>query len=556
MFDYVNVIYWLIAFASLLAWARFATFVSADVSQNLVEEPEVPWRLGMIGGLLVMLLMYILMPNFWLALVANLVIAGGLIGFYQTKRVKALGPSGSLFSGTMKTLKSGREKAKEAAAAAQVQLTYLHKDDSPVQLPGVEDPLSAGLAVADRVMIDALVRRADIVELAPAPGQQGYVLSYVVDGVPYNQPALDRPSAEAALQAFKVLGGLAAEERRRPQSGRFKTKDATGALTIWTVQTSGSTAGERLTLIANEKAQWDLRLDGLGFSSDQLKDIKAIVADTKGVVLVSSPKGQGRTSTLYGLLRQHDAFMNAVATLETNPQAEIEGAAVNRFDGRGEVTFSKALSSIFLKDPNIVLVSQLPDAATADAITRFTTDENAGPRRAYIGLGSSDTLGAMELWMSLNTDKEAAADALRLIICQRLIRILCPTCKIPYQPDEGTLKKLNLPVGRNLQSFKANTAPIVDKKGNSIICPDCAGLGFRGRTGIFEVMVVTDEMKKAIKANANQNQIKSIARKNNMILLVEHGIRKFASGVTAINEVTRVLGADKPASAKGEAAAR
>ena len=104
---------------------------------------------------------------------------------------------------------------------------------------------------------------------------------------------MGRTVAESALQAFKVLGGLVAEERRRPQSGRFKTRDAGGALTMWTVQSSGSTAGERLTLLANEKGRWDMRLDALGFSSDQLKDIKAVTSDTKGVVLVTSPKGHG-----------------------------------------------------------------------------------------------------------------------------------------------------------------------------------------------------------------------------------------------------------------------
>ena len=245
--------------------------------------------------------------------------------------------------------------------------------------------------------------------------------------------------------------------------------------------------------------------------------------------------------------------MNSVASLETQPQAEIEGSTLTKYEGRGnEVSFAKSLQSIFLKDPNVVMVSQVPDTQTADVISKFALDTSGNTHRIYAGLGAGDAIGAMELWLSLNTDKDAAAEVLRMIIAQRLVRILCPTCKIPYQPDEGTLKKLNLPVGRNLQSFKANTAPIVDKKGNSIICPDCGGMGFRGRTGIFEVLVVTPEMKEAMKSNANQNQIKSLARKNNMILLVEHGIRKFASGITAINEVTRVLGADKKAAAKND----
>jgi type II secretory ATPase GspE/PulE/Tfp pilus assembly ATPase PilB-like protein len=291
-----------------------------------------------------------------------------------------------------------------------------------------------------------------------------------------------------------------------------------------------------------------LKVEGLGLASDQLKEVKTALADTQGTVLVASPKGHGLTSTLYALLRHHDAFMNSLALLETDPKAEVEGATAVRYEGRGnDVTYSKTLQSIFLKDANVVLVSQVGDPQTADQIARFVAEPSAHGRRVYAGMNANDTLGALQMWMALSTDKLAAVNALRMIIAERLVRILCPTCKIPYQPDEGTLKRLNLPVGRNLQSFKANTAPLVDKKGNRIICPDCGGTGFHGRTGIFEVLVIDDEVKKAIQGNANENQIKAIARKQNMILLVEHGIRKFASGITAINEVTRVLSNEKSA---------
>lgn len=157
----------------------------------------------------------------------------------------------------------------------------------------------------------------------------------------------------------------------------------------------------------------------------------------------------------------------------------------------------------------------------------------------------NDTLSTLDTWMSLNTDKPAAIECLRAIISERLVRILCPTCKVPYQPDEATLKRLNLPIGRNLQAFKANTGPITDAKGNKIICPDCAGAGFKGRTGIFEVLMIDDDIRKAVLAKANHTQIKAIARKQHFALLVESGIRKFASGITAMNEVTRILATDK-----------
>jgi type II secretory ATPase GspE/PulE/Tfp pilus assembly ATPase PilB-like protein len=550
MFDYVNVLYWLIALASLVAWARFATFMCDDITQNLVDQPEIPWKLGSAAIFLLMLVVWIVgLPSFWVALPINLVIAGGTVGGFWYIRVKTLGPKGHLFRKAIEAAGQVSKGMEERKNARQVQLTYLRHDNTPMTLPGAQDPLAVGLGTADAIVIQALMRRAEIADLSPAPN--AYSLNLITDGVGAMQEPVERGAAEAAIQALKVLAGLSAEERRRPQTGTFRSRDAEGSTTVWTVRTSGSNVGERVILSANEKGQWDLPIDQLGLTSEQLADIKTIAGDTKGLVLVCSPRGHGRTTTLYAMLRQHDAFTNSVQTLEINPQAEIEGVTINRFDPRAgaEGSYSKTLQSLILKDPNILLISQIPDAQTAALLTRYagTQDGTADAHRIYSTLPSMDVFSALELWQSLNQDKRESASVLRVIVAQRLVRILCPNCKIPYQPDEATMKRLNLPVGRNLQSFKQNTEPMVDRKGNKITCPDCAGIGFRGRTGIFEVLVVNNDIKKALLSGANINQIKALARKNNLVFLIEHGIRKFAAGVTAINEVTRVMNPEKGA---------
>ncbi len=550
MFEFLNPIVWLIALASLIAWARFTTFISKDVDDNLRKQSPLMWRSLSLGILLLMFIVFVFIPSFWLSFPLNILIAGGGVAGYWVVRVGELGKRGHLFKKAIDTASKASKKVEDRRIARQVMLTYLRHDDSPMPLPRPEDPVAAGLATADQIVIQALTRRAEQVDLAPSA--HGYELKFSIDGVPSPQPQMGRTAAEPAIQAIKILGGLSLEERRRPQVGKFKTRDADGVQTVWTVRTSGTTAGERLNLSANEKGKWDMGVDQLGMIADQLSVIREVAADTAGVVLVATPRGAGRTTTLYALLRQHDAFTNSVQTLETNPQAEIQGVTINRFDTRNaDVSYAKTLNSLLLKDPNVLMTAQCPDAASAEVIARYGAGTGGDARRIYVGLPAFDTMAALEMWLSLVPDKAVAIDSLRMIMSQRLVRILCPTCKIPYQPDENTLKRLNLPIGRNLQSFKGNSEPLVDKKGNRIICPECGGVGYRGRTGIFEVMVITDEIKKALAANANTNQVKALARKNNMILLVEHGIRKFASGVTAINEVTRVLAPEKgaPASA-------
>src|SRR5271169_6000412 len=125
MFDYLNLVYWLVAFASLIGWARFSTFVVLDVKKNLVDLPELPWQLGMAGVLLVMFIVFIAMPSFWVALPVNVVIGGGTVAFFWWKRVQILGPAGHLFKGALATVSSASNRMEERRSARQVQLTYL-----------------------------------------------------------------------------------------------------------------------------------------------------------------------------------------------------------------------------------------------------------------------------------------------------------------------------------------------------------------------------------------------------------------------------------------------
>ena len=538
---YINPIAWVIVVAGLLGWARFALWLAEDVDR-LHKQSLTLWRSVATGSVALMLLIWLVIPLFFLALLMSLVVAAAVVGWYWMVRVAELGASGHLFRGLLHGAGSVSRRIGEGRAARQVTLTYLRPDDSPLPLPSPEDPLAEGLPLADELLVAAAARRAEGIELVPA--QKGYELRYLVDGMAYPQENLERATAETIIQASKNLASVAIEERRRPQQGMFKVRNKDGAQSSWTSRTSGTTMGERLNASANEKGRWHFSLDQLGLAADQIAAVKSIVADTRGVVLCAAPKQHGRTATMYSLLRLHDAFTNAVVTLESNPLEEIEGVTLNRFDPRNpDSSYAKALQSILLKDPNVVLSQQCPDAQTADIIARFAVEQH----RVYVGLTAFDTMAALDLWLRIGADKRAAVESLRAVVAQRLIRLLCPTCKIAYQPDETTLRKLNLPVGRNLQSFKANTEPLVDSRGHQMPCPDCGGTGYRGRTGIFEVLVVTEDMKKAILEGANLQGVRAIARRNNMMLLLEHGFRKFASGLTSIQEVSRVLTAEKAA---------
>ena len=169
-FMYINVVWWLIAVAGMIAFARFAVFVSRDV-ETLSTVSELMWKILPLSALFVMIFVFIFMPLFFLSLIANALIAGGVIGLYWSARVKELGTAGHLFSKTINAARSVSAKRSAKRAAQQVDLVYLRRDDTRMTLPGPEDPASAGLAIMDQLMIRALEQHAETIEMNPGAGR-------------------------------------------------------------------------------------------------------------------------------------------------------------------------------------------------------------------------------------------------------------------------------------------------------------------------------------------------------------------------------------------------
>ena len=546
-FVYINPIFLAICFLVVLGWAKFATWISTDLKQ-LTDQNETVWRSVLLGSLGLNILLWIFIPNFAGALIANLVVIGGVFGYYTKVRIVQLGPPPNPIDMLTGKLGSTAEQRQAKKSAGQLALSYLNAAGRGAPLPKVDDPAYNGVVLLDNLIFNALEARAQRIDLIPS--EQAYDVIYTTDGVGYPQSGMQRSTAEPIIQSVKLISGLSLEERRRPQKSSLTVMDAAHNRTPLTVRTSGTTAGEKLTLIMSNSDNYKIPLDNIGLSSEQLSALRTIAGDNSGLVIVASPPHMGRSTTLYSLLGAHDAYTRSIQTLEANPRADFESITVTTFDPQAiNASHSKMLQSICLKDPDILLVGQCPDAATAEVICKYASNDH----RIYLGLrAGSDAPTIVDLWRKLLPDKELAARPLRAVICQRLIRLLCPTCKIPYQPDAETLAKLNLPVGRQIQAFKANTQPARDPKGNLVKCPDCASLGYRGVTGLFEVLIVTPEMRDMIARGRPVEEIRNAARKNGMMMLVEHGIRKFALGITSIQEVTRALSTDRPKKTREE----
>jgi general secretion pathway protein E len=354
-----------------------------------------------------------------------------------------------------------------------------------------------------------------------------------VDGVKYAQPKPEGRLAISMIDYLKGNAGLDVADRRRRQVGQTQIEaEGLGSHRL-TLVTSGSTRAMSLSIRIDPEKHLGMTLDKIGLLPAQLQQIQAVVAAGKGVVLAACPGGQGMSTTLYALLQQHDPYTQSVATLEDEIEFQIEGVNHHAIDaGADAAAIANRLTVLLRSDPQVLMLSRITDAQVVKPLVSA-----AGEARFYAGLRMGDSFMALRAWIKLVGDPQQAAASLSAIVAQRLVRRLCPTCRVGFKPDPAALKKLNLPAGGG-SLFKPSGQVMV--KGKPAVCPACLGLAYRGRVGVFEVMVLDDAARRLIAAG-QLDQLRAYLRKNKMKLLQEAALDKVVEGVTSIAEITRVL---------------
>jgi type II secretory ATPase GspE/PulE/Tfp pilus assembly ATPase PilB-like protein len=226
----------------------------------------------------------------------------------------------------------------------------------------------------------------------------------------------------------------------------------------------------------------------------------------------------------------------SVVTLEDQTAVEIEGVDHELIppDADGEM-LANMVAAVIRRDPRVFMLSRLSDPKVAYVLSAETAQES----RFYVGVPAEDTMTALRKWVKAVGDADRAGHALEAVLCQRLVRRLCPTCRVVYKPDPAALKKMNLPPERISQLYKASGHVLVRDKPQ--VCPHCHGLGYRGRVGVFEVMVLDDRARSLI-AEGQLEQLRAHLRKNKMLWLQEAGLSRAVEGVTSVSEVTRAMG--------------
>ncbi len=523
--------------ALFTVWFKALSFLDKDLLALRLRRHTINAGLASVLMLALLLWLYVI-PLFWVGFpVAIVLMVGSLVGygFYRNTQVdhndQKWTPKSVL---EMFKRKPAFTKPKEVKIQKR-GITLLQKDGTAIAKPGKDDPLLATHELLEHLMEYALPRHAERIDLVVTA--QKSALSVLIDGVRYPQPPLEPTAAVALIDYLKMHAKLDVQDRRKKQTGLlYLIAMGIGKHTL-TVATHGSTRDLVLSLTDDPNAKM-VTLEHAGLLDTQRASLKESLAKPNGIVIVTSPPRQGQTTTLYGLLKEHDPYTQSIVTLEEQIANEMEGVKHTPIEPGtdGEAIAQKA-SSILRRDPQVLMIAKLTDPKVAQVLAPAGEDV-----RVYFGLPLDDAMTAVRTWVKAVGDGPKAAENLRAVIAQRLVRKLCTTCRVPFKPDPAVLKKLNLP--DKVQQLYKNSGQVM-LRDKPEMCPDCLGIGYRGRIGVFEVMIFDDAARKLV-AESQFDQLRLHLRKQRTLMLQEAALARAVEGVTSISEITRVLTKEEP----------
>jgi type II secretory ATPase GspE/PulE/Tfp pilus assembly ATPase PilB-like protein len=446
-----------------------------------------------------------------------------------------------------KGLASGRKRKKKEILAP-------HEQGPPVKLTarGASTPQidqanqlmarqSPGYVTVKELLGDALFRRVSRILLDYS--KEAVAARYDIDGVWHNVEPRDRESGDVMLAVMKKLANLNMEERRARQEGDFDVSFMENKYTCH-LTSQGTKTGERVIIdIIPKKSPFE-QLDDLGMRDKIRDELKAALAEKQGLVIMSAMPTGGLRTTWNLALRATDRYMRDFAAIEdkTKPVTHVENVEVHTFDPQSDdQTIETLFPKVALREPDVFVLPEIDHAQVLNLVCKQVNEEG---RLAVIGVRAKDSAEALLRVLAVKPDVEQFAQAVTCVLNQRLVRRLCETCRQAYEPPADLLQKLGIPPGRVQVLFREYQPPPPGQKrpkGEPEICPDCGGLGYKGRVAVYELTKVDDRLRQGLLGQPQLETIRKLARQSGNRTLQEEGILLVARGITSLTELQRVL---------------
>jgi len=356
------------------------------------------------------------------------------------------------------------------------------------------------------------------------PYQNSLKIRQRLDGILYDMLSPPKHVQSALISRIKIMANLNIAEKRLPQDGRIELKVGNKDVDI-RVSTLPTSFGERVVLRLLDKSSILITLTELGMPDDRFIPFSEQIKAANGIVLVTGPTGSGKTTTLYAALTSINHTDINIITIEDPVEYRISGIGQVQVNPKINLTFASGLRSIVRQDPDVILIGEIRDTETAEIAIQSALTGHL----VFSTLHTNDAASAITRLVDMGVEPFLLSSSINAILAQRLVRIICPHCKEAYTPDKEALLKLGItPDDSNQQVYRGRG------------CAKCHHTGYKGRCGIFELLLMDREMKHLILQTANANDIKELAIKNGMITLRHDGAMKVFQGITTIEEVYRV----------------
>jgi general secretion pathway protein E len=371
------------------------------------------------------------------------------------------------------------------------------------------------------LLIEALDARASDVHLEGY--HDGLHVRYRVDGVLQPAPSPPPHLTAAIISRLKIMAELDIAERRVPQDGRIRLRLQNRQVDV-RVSTVPTLRGESVVLRLLDKERGVISLTELGMAADTIEEFKEVIARPHGIVLVTGPTGSGKTTTLYGAIELLRTGREKILTVEDPVEYELAGVPQVPVNEKIGVTFATTLRAMLRQDPDIILVGEIRDGDTAQIATQAALTGHL----VLSTLHTNDAPTALTRLLDLGIPAYLVASTVDAVLAQRLVRVICTKCKAPTKPD-----------ARAARAFD------IEKQGLTTVwkgtgCEHCRETGYRGRQGIYELLVMNNELRMETQQRRGSEELREIAIRNGMRTLQDDGLRLVRAGVTTLDEVLRV----------------
>lgn len=445
---------------------------------------------------------------------------------------KVLDDLRALFDKNISVLVSTSSKIQDAINKVYEKSTaHLHGlDDMEDEEYDLDEPiidlLEAGddeapvIKLVNTLLFRAVKEKASDIHIEPY--EKDMVVRFRIDGVLYDIFKPPKKLQNSITSRIKVMGNLNIAEKRLPQDGRIPLKLAGKDIDI-RLNTVPTAHGERLVMRLQDRSNVVLELEQLGFSPEALDAIHEILGKTHGILLVTGPTGSGKSTTLYGCLMKLNNTDTNIITVEDPVEQRIHGIGQIQVNSKIGLTFASGLRSILRQDPDVIMIGEIRDFETAE----IAINSSLTGHLVLSTLHTNDSAGAIPRLLDMGCEPFLIASSLLGVIAQRLVRVLCPHCKVPYEPTDSEL--VTLGITRD-QARQGNIHKAVG-------CSQCNQKGYISRTTVVELLMITEEVRQLILQKKDGGTIKKMAISQGMKTLREDATRKVLMGITTIEEL-------------------